>query len=178
LESSARVKKILGLILYYGFTSHLPRTSLGFIGKVSKKIRALSVELFFDKVGKNVNVDRNCYVGKGRIEIGDNSGIGRDSEVYGKLVIGCNVLVAPEVVFYTRNHKTKLRALPIIKQGYTEESPIVIGDDVWIGRRAMIMPGVNIGNGSVIAAGSVVTKSIQAFTIVGGVPAKEIGKRN
>ncbi|MCF8461741.1 MAG: acyltransferase [Flavobacteriales bacterium] len=172
------MKKIIGLILYYGLASHLPRTSLGMIGKVSKKLRFFCVKMFFDKVGANVNVDQHCYVGRGRIEIGNNSGIGRDSEVYGKLIIGDNVLIAPEVVFYTRNHETKLSSVPIIYQGYTEERPVVIGNDVWIGRRAMIMPGVNIASGSIIAAGSVVTKSIEEFTIVGGVPAKEIGKRN
>ena len=58
------------------------------------------------------------------------------------------------------------------EQGFSEALPVVIGDDVWIGRRAMIMPGVKIGNGVVVAAGAVVTKDVPDFAIVGGVPAK------
>lgn len=60
---------------------------------------------------------------------------------------------------------------------FEEYRPVEIGNDVWIGARAMVMDGVKIGNGAMVAAGAVVTKDVEAYTIVGGVPAKTIGKR-
>ena len=55
---------------------------------------------------------------------------------------------------------------------------IIIEDDVWIGRNAIVMPGIKIGKGSIIGAGSVVTRNVESFSVVGGVPAKLIKKRN
>ena len=62
-------------------------------------------------------------------------------------------------------------------QGGKEVAPVVIGDDVWIGSRVIILPGVKIGNGSVIGAGAVVTKDVEPYSVVGGVPAKLIRRR-
>jgi len=63
------------------------------------------------------------------------------------------------------------------QQGFQEEEIIVVGDDVWIGSRSIILPGVNIGHGSIIAAGSIVTKNVPAYAIVGGNPARIIRMR-
>jgi len=63
------------------------------------------------------------------------------------------------------------------QQGYIPDEPVIIGDDVWIGTRAIIMPGVKISNGSIIGAAAVVTKDVPDFAIVGGVPARIIGSR-
>ncbi len=60
----------------------------------------------------------------------------------------------------------------------TSKGEVVIGDDVWIGDKATILPGVTIGKGAVIAANSVVTKNVKPYTIVAGIPAKEIGIKN
>ncbi|WP_442859821.1 DapH/DapD/GlmU-related protein [Anaerobutyricum hallii] len=65
----------------------------------------------------------------------------------------------------------------MIKQGYTENKPVYIEDNVWIGRRVLIMPGVCIGTGSIVAAGAVVTKNVEPYSIVGGNPAKIIKYR-
>jgi len=67
--------------------------------------------------------------------------------------------------------------IPINQQGSTEEKPIEIGNDVWIGTRVIILPGVKIGDHSIIGAGAVVTKSFPPYSIIGGVPAKLIKKR-
>ena len=64
-----------------------------------------------------------------------------------------------------------------MEQGNTDVAPVVIGDDCWIGRRVMIMAGVTIGEGCVIAAGAVVTKDIPPYSVVGGIPAKVIKNR-
>ena len=81
-------------------------------------------------------------------------------------------MMGPDVIIYTNAHCHDRIDTPMREQGFSEALPVVIGDDVWIGRRAMIMPWVKIGNGVVVAAGAVVTKDVPDFAIVGGVPAK------
>ncbi|TOB35760.1 hypothetical protein CGK06_26050 [Vibrio parahaemolyticus] len=76
----------------------------------------------------------------------------------------------------SRNHKFSDIDKYIKEQGY-QNAPIVIGNDVWIGFNSTILPGVSIGDGAVIAAHSVVTKDVPSYTVVGGIPAKEIKKR-
>ncbi|MDI6644110.1 MAG: acyltransferase [Methanobacteriaceae archaeon] len=85
-------------------------------------------------------------------------------------------IIGFESVILSCTHQHQDHAVPIKKQGmYT--APVKIGSDVWIGARVIIMPGVTIGDGSIIGANSVVTKDIDPYTIVGGVPAKFIKKR-
>lgn len=85
--------------------------------------------------------------------------------------------MGPECVIYTQNHKHSNIDIPMIDQGFEEIRPVHIMDDVWIGSRVIILPGVTIGKGCIIAAGSVVTKSIPDYSIVGGVPGKVIKSR-
>ena len=68
--------------------------------------------------------------------------------------------------------------VPIIEQGYSDTNPVVIEDDVWIGSRVIIMPGVHIGEGCVIGTGTIVTKNIPPYAVAVGVPAKVIKFRN
>ena len=127
-------------------------------------------------MGRNVNVEKGAHFTP-ELSIGNNSGIGIKCELYGKITIGNDVLMGPEVIIYTQNHCTRDKNKSIISQGYDDMKPVSIGNDVWIGRRVMIMPGCKIGNGCVIAAGAVVTKNMPDYTIVGGVPARVLKKR-
>ena len=68
--------------------------------------------------------------------------------------------------------------LPMCEQGYQDEKPIIIGDDVWIGGHVIVLPGVHVGNGAILAAGAVVTKDVPEYAIVGGNPARVIKYRN
>lgn len=87
--------------------------------------------------------------------------------------IGKNVMMGPDVTILTHTHNIERTDIPMGQQGM-RISEVVIGNDVWIGMRVIIMPGVKIGNGVVIGAGAVVTKDVPDFAIVGGVPAKVI----
>ena len=107
----------------------------------------------------------------GGIKIGNNSGIVINAQIRGPLVMGDNVMMGPEVVIFTSNHRFERLDITIDHQGLCTR-PVKIGNDVWIGQRSMIMAGVTIGNGVVIGAGSVVTKNIPDYAVVGGVPAK------
>lgn len=136
----------------------------------------------FPKCGNNVNIKKGAKFGLGNnIEIGDNSDIGLNAYISGcdsggKLIIGNNVIMAPEVTILTLKHNYNDKDLPISKQGF-KPSVVIIEDDVWIGYRATILPGVKISKGSVIAAGAVVTKDVNPYMVVGGVPAKFIKRR-
>ena len=91
----------------------------------------------------------------------------------GYITIEDDVLIGSGVHIYTTNHNYSDRLKPISIQGSTVKD-VVIGRESWIGANAVILPGVTIGQGSVIAAGSVVTKNVGAYTLVGGVPARII----
>lgn len=128
------------------------------------------------RCGKNTNIERYAYFTPG-LTLGDRSGIGIRCEIYGEVTIGRDVMMGPEVVIYTSGHRFDRRDIPMMDQGSTDMRPVTIGNDVWIGRRAIIMPGVTIGDGCVIGAGAVVTKDVPPHCIVGGVPAKVLKSR-
>ena len=110
---------------------------------------------------------------RGHLAIGENSVINQRCrlDARGGLIIGANVSISPEVHILSADHDVS----SIDFSGRTRE--VVIDDYVFVGSRAMILPGVVIGKGSVVAAGSVVTKSVQPRDIVAGVPARKIGTR-
>lgn len=167
------IQKKIWYILYSVTAKKLPKSSYS---KVSMIFRYFFAKKILNKTGKNVNIEKNaCFNPK--VSIDDNSGIGISCELYGKVTIGKNVLMGPECVFYTCNHNYCDRNRNIIDQGVSEEKEIIVEDDVWIGRRAIVLPGVKIKKGCVVGAGAVVTKSFPEYSIIGGCPAKIIGKR-
>lgn len=167
-----KIKKI-HFVFYKLTASWLPETRHFLLGG---KWRVFLARKIIASCGDNVNIEKGAEFTPG-LSLGDNSGVGIDCQIYGKVKIGNNVLMGPEVVIYTQNHRFEKKDRPIIVQGYEEEKPVYIGNDVWLGRRVMIMPGCHIGNGCVVAAGAVVTKDMPDYTVVGGVPAKVIKSR-
>ena len=112
----------------------------------------------------------------GGICIGSGSGLGVNCSVHGPLRIGDNVMMGPDVTILTQTHNIERTDIPMGQQGM-RVAEVVIGNDVWIGMRVVLMPGVKVGNGAVIGAGAVVTKDVPDFAVVGGVPAKIIKYR-
>lgn len=96
----------------------------------------------------------------------------------GKVTIGDGVMIGPECFIYTLNHNISRTDIPMFKQGFAEPKPVTIADDVWIGSRVTILPGVHIGTGAVIGAGAVVSKSVPDYAVVVGNPAKIVKYRN
>lgn len=92
--------------------------------------------------------------------------------------IGSHVMIAPNVAILNESHEHENLAIPMIMQPTTGKSNPLIGNDVWIGRNAIILPGVIIGEGSIIGAAAVVTRDVPPYSIVGGVPAKIIKTRS
>lgn len=87
-------------------------------------------------------------------------------------------MMGPYVFIYTQNHNFSRTDISMDQQGWSEEKPVVIEDDVWIGARVTILPGVVIGSGSIIGASAVVTKSVPPYSVVAGNPAKVVKNRN
>ena len=141
------------------------------------KIRVFWARKMGCAIGQAVNIESGAEFDE-HVTIGDRSSLGVDSQVFGPVTIGSNVMMGPECCILTRNHQHDRCDIPMIDQGYEDYRPVVIGDDVWIGRRVIILPGVTVGGGgSIIAAGAVVSKDVKPYSIVGGVPAKQIGNR-
>lgn len=88
--------------------------------------------------------------------------------------IGQDVVMGPDVVIMTTAHAWEDPAVPVRLQGDLPIAPVVIGDDVWLGTRVIVMPGVIIGKGAIIGAGSIVTKDVADFAVVAGAPARLI----
>lgn len=171
--------KTLFLLMYYGFAQYLPGSYTPVFGKFSNALRIFCCRRIFKYCGKVSNIDRKAYFGNGKnIEIGDYSSIGANSIIPNNTIIGMYVMMAPEVHIVANNHSFDHTDLPMCFQGSIEgKNPTVIEDDCWVGVRTIFTPGHRIGKGSIIAAGAVVTKDVEPYTIVGGNPAKLIRKR-
>ena len=169
------LKKAIGKILYHGIATHLPENNRP-INFGARKIRAFCTKLIINHCGSNVNIQRGANFSE-NLSIGDNSGIGVKCKLQPGVTIGNNVMMGQECLFYTRNHKVDSIEVPMCKQGYDRLQPIIIGNDVWIGARAIILPGVHVGDGAVIGAGSVVTHDVEPYSVVAGNPAKLIRMR-
>lgn len=137
-------------------------------------VRKLFFELAGMRIepGSTVHMQARFFDPRG-IKIGRDTIVGFRSFLDGreKLTIGNHVDIASEVMIYNSEHDLSAPDFS------ATSAPVTIGDYVFIGPRAIIMPGVNIGRGAVIAGGAVVTKDVSDFAIVGGVPAKVIGER-
>lgn len=110
--------------------------------------------------------------------MGEYGFIGYNSWICPKVIMGNYVLIAPELAILGGDHNYKTPGKPIIFNGRPAVLETTnIEDDVWIGYRVTVSAGVTIGRGAIVASGSVVTKDVEPYTIVGGVPAVEVGKR-
>ena len=166
------------LLVYYLFAQHLPMQPIpGY--KFYYKIRYFLVKRIIHSCGKNVVVKNKCYFGNGsKLKIGDNSQLGQNIRIGGTVNIGRHVMMGPDIVIMAITHDISDLSKPMIDPSNPSiEDPVIIGDNVWIGTRAIILPGVNIGSNSIIGSGAVVTKSFPENSILGGVPAKLIKNR-
>ncbi len=170
------MRKIYYLI-YHLFAKHLPASHCPYaLG--AKRIRVWLCRRLFVRCGLNVNIEQGADIGTGRFtSLGDNSGIGLRCVVK-RALIGDNVMMGPEVLFIGRTHNFSDLNQPLHEQGFVEAPPIVVGDNTWIGARAIVLPGRRIGRCAIVGAGAVVTHDVPDYAVVGGNPAKVLYYRN
>lgn len=124
-------------------------------------------------LGKRSVIESYCCINNavGDVVIGDHTRIGIHNTIIGPVCIGNHVNLAQGITVTALNHNIEDVTRRIDEQGISTK-PVIIGDDVWIGANAVVLPGVTIGRHCVVAAGAVVTKDVPDHSVVGGVPAK------
>lgn len=173
LSANGVFKKITNRLYNYWLDTEL--MVLRWVGHIpSHTIRKFKYRFFGMKIGRGstIHMWANFFQPE-NIEIGEDTIIGDHAFLDGraKLKIGNHVDIASSVMIYNSEHNLEADDFS------ATTGPVEIKDYVFIGPRVTILPGVIIGRGAVVAAGAVVTKDVPEFTIVGGVPAKEIGQR-
>jgi acetyltransferase-like isoleucine patch superfamily enzyme len=144
-------------------TYHTPDEIRILMEKITGKLVDHSFPMFppfYTDCGKNITIGKNVFINAG-CKFQDQGGI----------TIGDGALIGHNVVLATLNHD-----MAPDKRSNLHPAPIVLGENVWIGSNATVLPGVTIGDGAIVAAGAVVTRDVLENTIVGGVPAKFIKK--
>ncbi len=166
------------------FKEHLKNCILGMEKWMIRRVGSIPahwIRMLFYKhvlqmdIADNVVIYSKCRFRKPcGISIGNASVIGDDCWIDGRggVQIGCDCNLSSEVRIWTAQHEAQSSQF-----GY-EEKPVVIADRVWISSNTVILPGVHVGEGAIIAAGAVVTKDVEAYGIYAGVPARRIGTRN
>ena len=164
---NARV--LAGCILAFGYN--------GLVGRLpSRLLRHLYLRAYLGSLGAGSGVQMGCSFLNGRkVFLGPrnviNFGCLFDGRRYA-IHTGANVSIGPEAAILTLGHDPQSSDFDL------RGGDVVIGDRVWIGYRALILPGLTVGEGAVVAAGAVVTKDVEPFGIVAGNPARVIGQRN
>jgi maltose O-acetyltransferase len=174
-----KVTRVFWLVFYYVIIFYLPRNENKILGRLVFNVRKEAIKNIFKKVGDNAVVNRGVYFGSGKnIIIGDNSGIGENCQISNDIIIGNDVMIAPECIMFSKSHNIDNLNIPMKEQGETMGNPVKIGNDVWICQRAIILPGKVVNSGSIIGAGSLVTRDIDYMEVVGGNPVQHIRYRN
>lgn len=154
------------------FIRHIP-------GMIGVRIRNRYYRKKFASCGNWVFIQSGViFRGKENFFIGNDCNLSFDVFISasGKVKLGDRVLIAPGVKIYSDNHIFSDPDKPILEQGW-EYKEVVIEDDVWIGADCFIKPGVTIGKGAVVSAGSVVSKSLPAYSISAGNPVRVVAWR-
>ncbi len=134
------------------------------------------------RLADGVRVGRHCFLSAqhGRLELGGRVALSPCVHVCaddGVIVIGAHTAIGMNTVLRAANHRTDRLDVPMMDQGHVP-GVITIEEDVWIGAGCVITPDVTIGRGAVVGAGAVVTRDVAPMTVVGGVPARVIGRRD
>lgn len=132
-------------------------------------------------IGNKVRLDRGIRIlsaNNARIEIGEGTKIGLYTVLNGgdSIKIGKKVLISGFVYLQTSMHGFKDKSKGVQDQGY-DHAPVVLGDDVWLGTHVVVMPGCVLGKGAVSGSNAVITKSVDEYTVVAGIPAKPLKER-
>ena len=164
-------------VIYYAIIQHLPHSRYSSIFGKLRKVYICNV-LNIAISHPNSRFQNNIYLsGPGKVQIGQDCQINEHVFIQGA-VIGNNVMIAPHVAILANVKDTTRLDIPMNKQGWSEkDKKVIIKNDVWIGRNVLVMPGITLEEGSIVAAGSVLTKDFPPYSILAGVPARLVKNR-
>ena len=166
-----RLKRSLGYHGYFYFARFLPR-SFARGGKFAKWLRAICCRQFLELVEEGANIQRGAdFSAYAKVRVGKRAWIGVNCNVWGSVTIEDEVLMGPDCEIHSFNHGFSRLDIPIMDQDFTEDRPVRICKGAWIGSSVILLPGVRVGEGAVVGAGSVVTKDIPDYAIAAGNPA-------
>jgi len=176
-EELGGIRAIKMSIMIEAFLRYLGITYL-FIKRVRRALLVRILKPLFKSYGRNFWFDPDGQYTFVNISVGNGVLIGFGAEFIASnttITIGNNVMFGPNVTIRGGDHNTSVTGkfmCDIVEKRKKDDQPVVIEDDVWIGSRAVILKGVRIGRGAIVAAGTVVTKDVPAYSIVAGIPAK------
>jgi len=140
----------------------------------SNRLRGILWRGLGARIGLRTSIHRKCrFYRPSHVQVGDHCVILREVLLDGRrnLTIGVNVNISEGVLIFSLHHDMSSPTFEAVG------GPVTIEDYVFVGARAILLPGVTIGRGAVVAAGAVVTRDVESFAIVGGIPARQIGTR-
>ncbi len=173
----SKIHKIIRIIysfIYYLFTFYLFKNT-HFSNYIAPS--ATVANKYRKKLGKNFSLYPFSQL-RGDFECGNNVIIGYGCSIYSGVTMGNDIMIGPNCLITGGGHGIDIDKGPMIFQDSPELKKVKIDDDVWIGGNSVILPGNQIGTGSIIGAGSVVVSDIPPFAVVGGNPAKILKYRN
>jgi acetyltransferase-like isoleucine patch superfamily enzyme len=153
------------------------------LSKVWLRLKMLILKPAFSKYGRHFIFDPNGFYNFQNIQVGDDVSIGDDAIFLcsnSKIIIGNKVMFGPKVSVLGGNHNTSIVGkfmYDIQEKRPGDDLDVVFEDDIWVGTGAIILKGVNVGRGSIVAAGAIVNKDVLPYSVVGGIPAKLISFR-
>ena len=168
------------MVVYYGFAKHLPKSNRPVLGRFAQWLRWQWAKHLFAECKGYVNLEQGAYIGNGKnFHFLGHGCIGKDFVCHNRIVtVHGGLLMGEDILFQGGGHSYANPDVPIGAEGDLPDTPLEIGEDVWIGARAIILPGCKrIGGHSIIGAGAVVTKDVPNYAIVGGNPAKVLKMR-
>lgn len=165
---ASRIKEVISALSFF-VANHVVMKYLPYSFRHSFLRRVLGL-----KIGVDSTFCFGVFVSGSKIQVGNNTVVNRNVYLDGRggLVIGNNVNISHFALIQTLTHDHNSPAFQ------AHSRPVVIGDDVWIGARALILPGVELGRGAVVGAGAVVTRNVEPYQVVAGSPARVVGRRN
>ena len=153
------------------------------IKRILLRLEMLLIRPAFRRYGKHFIFDPKGFYSYQNIEVGDDVSIGNGAIFLAsdsKIIIGNKVMFGPRVTIVGEDHNTSVVGkfmYDVHEKKTGDDLDVIFEDDVWIGSGAIILKGVRVGRGSIVAAGAVVNKDVLPYTVVGGVPAKRISMR-
>ena len=162
-----KLRRLVWELVWAIFFRATPRWSLN-------NWRCFLLRVFGAKIGRGVKIQGSAKVWQPwKLTIGDNSWIGGEVSLYSvdDIIIGTNAVVSEGAFICTASHDITSEVFELVTK------PVSIGDSVWVSARAIVLPGLKVGEGAVVAAGAVVAKDVEPWTVVGGNPAKVIKTR-